>query len=316
MNFKSNMPIIPLVSVIIPTFNRGYIITEAIESVFSQTYKNYEIIVVDDGSSDNTREILEPHMDRILYFYQENGGQSSARNLGIKNSRGKYIAFLDADDVWMPEKLEIQIEELENKPNIGMVYSRFIQYNTVDGHQTILPRDKYTYSGYVFHKFFTHCPSWIGTIIVNKKCFSRVGYFDESQRIAPIKDLWFRIAHEFEVLFIDRVLAIQRIQADSITTQKDIIEHYLIQLKRIETHYQSLKVWEKLLIANRYRKSRARLLRRIGREYMKRSDCRTGINGVSLPTNNTRFHYRKYLYFLKRFLQSICKENKTGRRFV
>jgi glycosyltransferase involved in cell wall biosynthesis len=302
----------PLVSVIIPTFNRGYIITDAIESVFSQTYKNYEIIVVDDGSSDNTREILEPHMDRILYFYQENGGQSSARNLGIKNSRGKYIAFLDADDLWMPEKLKTQIEVLEKNPNIGMIYSRYIQHNTVDGLQTNLPIDKYTYSGYVFHKFFTHCPSWIGTIIVNKKCFSRVGYFNESQRISPDKDLWFRIARKFEVLFIDRVLAIQRIQADSITTQKDIIEHFLIQLKRIETHYQSLKVWEKLLIANRYRKNRAQLLRRIGREYMKRSDYRKATKSSYNSILKNPFNYRAYKYFLRGLYGLFATKFKVG----
>jgi glycosyltransferase involved in cell wall biosynthesis len=104
---------IPGISVIIPTYNRAQLVTKAIESVLAQTYHDYEIIVVDDGSTDNTREVLEPYMNRIKYLYQENLGPSAARNAGIRASRGEWIAFLDSDDRWLPEKLTQQIEYLQ-----------------------------------------------------------------------------------------------------------------------------------------------------------------------------------------------------------
>ena len=102
-----------MVSVIIPVYNRAQYIKDCLDSVINQTYKAYEIIVVDDGSTDNLREILVPYMDKIQYIYKQNGGPSSARNAGTKVSNGEYIAFLDADDMWLPEKLELQIELLK-----------------------------------------------------------------------------------------------------------------------------------------------------------------------------------------------------------
>ncbi|MCK5605028.1 glycosyltransferase family 2 protein [Candidatus Pacearchaeota archaeon] len=98
------------VSVIIPTYERAKYVTKAINSVLAQTYKNYEIIVVDDGSKDNTRQVLETYKDKIIYLYQENAGVSAARNAGIRAARGKWIAFLDSDDIWFPDKLLSQME--------------------------------------------------------------------------------------------------------------------------------------------------------------------------------------------------------------
>jgi glycosyltransferase involved in cell wall biosynthesis len=110
------------VSVIIPAYNAAKFIRTTIESVLGQTFQDLEIIVVNDGSTDNTQEILQNYGDKILYLPKENGGVSSARNLGIENAKGKYIAFLDADDVWLPEKLERQVELLESNEEIGLCY--------------------------------------------------------------------------------------------------------------------------------------------------------------------------------------------------
>jgi glycosyltransferase involved in cell wall biosynthesis len=101
---------IPGISVIIPTYNRAQLVTKAIDSVLAQTYHDYEIIVVDDGSTDNTKEVLQPYMDRIRYIYQENAGVSAARNAGIRVAKGEWIAFIDSDDQWLPDKLSAQIE--------------------------------------------------------------------------------------------------------------------------------------------------------------------------------------------------------------
>ncbi|PIZ44424.1 hypothetical protein COY31_02670, partial [Candidatus Wolfebacteria bacterium CG_4_10_14_0_2_um_filter_39_18] len=112
------------VSIIIPAYNAASFIGDSVRSALTQTYPNKEIVVVDDGSTDDTRAILEEYIKsgQIKYFYQENKGPAAARNLGIKNSSGEFIAFLDADDVWLPEKLKKQIDLFKN-PKVGLVYS-------------------------------------------------------------------------------------------------------------------------------------------------------------------------------------------------
>lgn len=110
------------VSVIIPTYNSAKYVTEAIDSVLEQTYENIEVFVIDDGSTDTTKEVLQKYGDAIHYLYKENGGASSARNYGIENATGKYIAFLDADDIWMPEKVEKQVALMESDEDIGLCY--------------------------------------------------------------------------------------------------------------------------------------------------------------------------------------------------
>ncbi len=119
------------VSVIIPTYNYAKFIPEAIRSVLDQTFCDFELIIVDDGSTDETREVIKPYLDdaRVKYVYQENKGLSSARNLGITTSRGEYIAFLDADDLWMPEKLQKQVPLLESNHKVALIYSMAEQIN-------------------------------------------------------------------------------------------------------------------------------------------------------------------------------------------
>ena len=118
----------PTISVIIHTYNNEKFIGETIESVLSQTYKDYEIIVIDDGSTDNTRAALLPYMDKIRYHYKENGGIASAKNAGIKLSKAKFIAFFDHDDLWVPDKLKMQMEYFNKNPQAGLVYSKYITF--------------------------------------------------------------------------------------------------------------------------------------------------------------------------------------------
>ena len=108
----------PKISVIVPTYNRARFVTKAIDSVLAQTYKDYEIIVVDDGSTDNTKQVLRPYMDRIHYIYQENTGVSTARNAGIRAAKGDWVAFLDSDDEWLPERLAVAMEAVQQNPRI------------------------------------------------------------------------------------------------------------------------------------------------------------------------------------------------------
>ncbi len=110
----------PIVSVIIPTYNRAPYVTEALDSVLAQTFTDYEIIVIDDGSTDNTKEVLQPYFPQIRYFFQENQGVSAARNVGIREAKGEWLAFLDSDDVWLPKKLEIQFKDIHRYKDIDL----------------------------------------------------------------------------------------------------------------------------------------------------------------------------------------------------
>ena len=110
------------VSVVIPSYNGEKFICQTIDSVFAQTFKDFEVLVIDDGSTDKTKEVLSKYGDSIRYLYKQNGGVSSARNYGIEQAKGKYIAFLDADDLWMPEKLEKQVSLLEKNEKVGLCF--------------------------------------------------------------------------------------------------------------------------------------------------------------------------------------------------
>lgn len=209
----------PKVSVVIPTFNRRDLINQSIQSVQAQTYQDYEVIIVDDGSTDNTREILEPLLlkHNFHYFYQENQKQAIARNNGIRNSCGEYIAFLDSDDLWHPRKLEYQVIVLEQHPEIGMVYSNqsLIQNNHKE------KPIKYPYgllkSGEIFkdlllRKYYCSTPS----ILVRKSVLDEVGLFDENLGNA-LEDweLTLRISQDYKVYCIDEPLMLRRLHDGS-----------------------------------------------------------------------------------------------------
>jgi len=129
MNDQEREDLMPAVSVIIPTYNRANFITEAVDSILIQDYSDVEIVVIDDGSDDDTKVMLRPYENKIRYFYQENKGLGEARNKGIKEAHGKYIALLDSDDLWLPGKLQLQIACMEAKPEIGLCCTNFHQFN-------------------------------------------------------------------------------------------------------------------------------------------------------------------------------------------
>lgn len=183
------------VSVIIPTYNRARYIIEAVDSVLVQTYKDYEIIVVDDGSTDNTKEVLLPYMDRITYIYQSNKGVSAARNAGILAAKGEWIAFLDSDDEWLPNKLEAQLEDLVRYPEAVLSCTNVIFEGNgskpIDYFNDCLSLS-ISESEFIRKPLF-HCYAWTSTVLVKRIEVLNVGLFDVDLTLYEDTDLYFRI---------------------------------------------------------------------------------------------------------------------------
>lgn len=205
----------PTVSVIIPTYNRALMVKDAIQSVLDQTYTDYEIIVVDDGSTDDTSRVingLRSYSRKVHYIHQGNKGRSAARNIGVRAARGDYIAFLDSDDMFLPEKLHVQVMTLENNLNFGMVYSPVLK---MDEHGNILKdidhgREKLT--GFIYPEllFIKKNVITIPGVMVRMRVLREVGGFDETMHICEDLDLWRRIAMHHQILQMKESLAIIR----------------------------------------------------------------------------------------------------------
>lgn len=197
----------PLISVIIPTFNRSFFLEKAVNSVLYQSYRNFELFVIDDGSRDNTPEIVKKYKEKIFYVYIKNSGVSKARNTGIKLSRGKYISFLDSDDYWKPEKLEKQVKYMENNPDIFISQTEEIW---IRNGVRVNPQKKHKKeSGDIFKKSLELCSVTPSSVIIRKDFLKKVGLFDESFPVCEDYDLWLRIACRYEVGLIRDKLVVK-----------------------------------------------------------------------------------------------------------
>jgi glycosyltransferase involved in cell wall biosynthesis len=206
--------LMPKVSVVIPAYNSAKSLPKAINSILSQTYHDYEIIIVDDGSIDNTKDVVSEYSkrypERIRYFYQKNKRPAAARNLGLKNAAGELAAFLDADDVWQPRYLEKTVKLFESSDLDWIIIDNDVVFFDGDGniiekrrrHNLVSDKDK------LYAKLLRE--NIIGSpanVVVKKSCFYKVGFFDESLAIREDWDMWIRFAREgLKVGFIEESL--------------------------------------------------------------------------------------------------------------
>ncbi|MFH1421233.1 MAG: glycosyltransferase [Planctomycetota bacterium] len=207
----------PLVSAVVPTYNAEKYISNTIQSVLNQTYKKTEIVVVDDGSSDKTLSVLDKYGKSIKIFTQANQGVSAARNKGITESSGELIAFLDADDIWLPHKIERQVKQFLAQPEPGFVYSR-VRYCS----EKELPRD-YDIKPKFFRGFITRdlfCYPFIATstVMVRSKCLRETGVFDIRNRSNQDYDLWLRLSSKYKADYINEPLVIYNLDTGSISS--------------------------------------------------------------------------------------------------
>jgi glycosyltransferase involved in cell wall biosynthesis len=198
----------PLVSVIIPTYNRGWILKEAIESVQSQTYKNFELIIVDDGSTDNTQDILEKFKEELIVIRQTNKGVSAARNKGVVFSRGTFISFLDSDDLWKPEKLANQVAFFVSNPEIHICQTDEIWIRK--GKRVNPKKYHQKPSGMIYIPSLSLCLVSPSAVMMKKTIFQSVGGFDETFPVCEDYDLWLRIGCRYPVPLIEQKLVIKR----------------------------------------------------------------------------------------------------------
>lgn len=195
-------------SIIIPTFNRVESLKEAVESVLNQTYQNFELLVVDDGSEDGTREYAAKLGRRIKYIFKKNGGPGSARNRGIRESKGRFVAFLDSDDLWQKDKLKVEIEFIKSQPEAMVCYTdeiwirRGVRVNQHKKHQK--------YSGWIFERCLPLCIVSPSSVLMRREFFDEVGYFDEQLPVCEDYDLWLRASLRFPFHFIPQKLIIKR----------------------------------------------------------------------------------------------------------
>jgi glycosyltransferase involved in cell wall biosynthesis len=217
---------VPLVSAAIVTYNRAGYLREAIESVLAQTFDDFEVIVVDDGSTDDSEDVVAPYLDRVRYVRQENAGEAAARNTVIRLAESEFVAFCDSDDRWFPDRLERQIAAVSAKPHVGLVHG---QVELVDpegrvlGDETLAHRAIFsaahrrpvTYAGYAWN-----CRCLSSATLVRRSVFDEIGLYDTTLRAAPDYDVYLRLVLAgFEVLFLDGTPLIQyRLHPEQITS--------------------------------------------------------------------------------------------------
>lgn len=237
---EASVPVLnPRVSVVIPTYNRAAKTVRAVNSVLAQSYRSIEIIVVDDGSTDNTSLALQSVFgDKIRYFRKTNGGVSSARNFGIAQTKGEYVAFLDSDDLWLPNKIEMQVKYLDAHESYGMVltgYEHFENENSapkIINRRSQIPRD-----GNILENILLN-PSLVpSTVMVRKSALDKIGVFDESLPTAEDLEFHFRMASQFPIGLIDMPL-IQFIQGpEGLSAKVRTYSDYIYVVERFLQQY-------------------------------------------------------------------------------
>ena len=223
----------PLVSIITPVYNGSQYLSEAIESALAQTYKNFELLIVNDGSTDNSADIIRPFLkdSRIIYIEQKNAGVAAARNTALKQARGKYIGFLDQDDLWLNNKLELQITALEKDGSLALVHSR---QDFIDSHGNKKKYDWITEGeGYCFRENFIKNRIAVLTVLIRKKIIDEIGFFNEQLSGADDYEMWLRVTLKYPIKYIDQSLAFYRFHDNNVS--KDSFRMTITDLKTINT---------------------------------------------------------------------------------
>lgn len=228
-----------MVSTVITSYNKGPYLAEAVNSALLQDYCPHEVLVINDGSTDETQEVAAAFGDRIRYLSQPNRGQANARNWGIRESRGEYIAFLDGDDRWRSGKLSKQMGLFVARPTLGLVYTDRLKFS---GDTIVWSSNRCGHElrrGRVLDWLLSDMFIPFSSVLVRRECLIEAGLFDESVRVADDYDLWLRFTRLYEIDFIDEVLVEYRLGIDSIGSRVGSKVHHTLATQRrfIDRYY-------------------------------------------------------------------------------
>ncbi len=220
------------IAAIIPTYNRADMVAEALRSVLEQTRPADEVIVIDDGSVDETKNRLSPFLPQIEYLRQETKGVSAARNLGIQQSHAEWLAFLDSDDLWMPEKLEQQVNYLQQFPHYKICYT---DEEWRKNEKWMNQKRKHRkFSGHIYEKCLPLCIISPSSVMIHRSVFEQVGMFDEELPACEDYDLWLRICSRYPVLYLDRRLIVKRAgEWCQLSAQHSLDKYRIVALDKI-----------------------------------------------------------------------------------
>ena len=268
------------ISVIIPTYNREHTLNRAIDSVLSQTLQPFECIVIDDGSTDETRKLLEEDYPMVQYLYQENRGVSSARNKGIQHSCGDWIALLDSDDEWMPNKLESQSRMISDSGSNHLIHTNEIWIRK--GMRVNQMKKHEKYGGWIFEKCLDICKISPSSSMISKKTFDDIGLFDESLKVCEDYDMWLRISSKYKVSYLDEPLIVKYGgHDDQLSRVKNGIEQY--RIRSLEKLLLSSKLDE-----NQFNSAKEALLKKY-HIYLKGAKKRFKSNSTTIIENRIRY---------------------------
>jgi glycosyltransferase involved in cell wall biosynthesis len=248
----------PKVSVILPCYNGSLWISDAVKSVLRQTLDDFELVIIDDGSTDNSESIISPFLGdgRVHYIYQENRGFSGAVNRGIKESKGDLIGFIGQDDIWLPNELEVHVKYFDEHKNVDLVHSN---YCSIDSEGRIIKVRDIKIPNFSSRKKlieYLFINNFIGfeTALVKKRCFDEVGFFDERMTGFSDHDMWLRIAGKFNMAYIDLPLVKKReheLQLSKARLESVLKDEFLMVKKAIDL-YPFLKRVERKKLASLY----------------------------------------------------------------
>jgi hypothetical protein len=205
------------VDVIVPCYNVEHYVRRALDSVLAQTHQDFWIYAVDDGCTDNTMQVLETYAPRCVSISQAHAGPAAARNRAIRESRSPFIAFIDADDEWLPEKLERQIYLLRQNESLGLVCSHCLISESRSEENWHILVDKLPHTGRLFRDLVRNCFVFTPTVVVRRRCLEEIGLFNETLPVSEDFNLWLRIAARWEIAMVPEVLAIAKKRSGSLS---------------------------------------------------------------------------------------------------
>jgi len=290
----------PLVSVIIPTYNRVHLLTETVQSVRNQSFRDFEIIIVDDGSSDGTAEWLKEQQDLVV-ITQFNAGIATSRNNGAAAARGTWLACLDHDDLWAEDKLGVQAGFIKENPEVALVAARHVRL----GKRYRVPRRPAWLKGDLFVKAYSESFIHTSSVMIRKDVFQKIGGFPPQYRFADEFDVWLKISHDYPIAYVDLPLVFIRFY-ESNTSHNRIgvrTDTYDILMKNHDSRRIPGKVFLRTLSDHDIS---------FGRAYAGIGDLREALKWFRQSVRRTPYRLRSWRYYLKYLLAAAFRGTSGG----